>query len=175
MKTLIRVFALGMPLILGCWTARSATTNAVLTFHIVSEKKIGDGRFIDTPILPKVGYIRSSPDMVVTNLQGVYSQKDADYYTLVQPDGSLKKVPSHMPPSLAVQLNTEDAHRLSVLTEQAENKRLLVMLGNEPLMAPTVVAPITGGSFTIGFRSQAELKNAQRDLKKLIHDPSHKP
>src|ERR1035438_3756044 len=91
MKTLIRVFALGMPLILGCWTARSATTNAVLTFHIVSEKKIGDGRFIDTPILPKVGYIRSSPDMVVTNLQGVYSQKDADYYTLVQTDGTPQK------------------------------------------------------------------------------------
>jgi preprotein translocase subunit SecD len=79
-------------------------------------------------------------------------------------------VPNNALPSLAVYLHAEDAKRFAGLTGRAFNKRLLIMLDKQALTAPTVVAPIETGSFTIGFRGEAELKKTQDDLKKLIHE-----
>jgi preprotein translocase subunit SecD len=127
------------------------------------------GAFVDAPNLPKVGYIANSPDLSITNLQDVYPQKQADYSIMGGTNGSHRVVPSHPLPALAVQLHVEDSKRFTALTQRALDKRLLVMLGSEPLSAPWVRAPIEADSFTIGFRDEAELKKTERELKKLIH------
>jgi len=166
MKTSIRVWAVA--LVINCWNSYAGGTNVALTFHIVSEEKIDGRGFIDTPALPKVGYIASSPDLMVTKLRDVYSQKEAGYAIMGETNGTHRVVPSHASPSLAVRLQPEDAKRFEALTERALNKRLLVTFGGEPLSAPWVRAPIGGGSFTISFRSQAELKKVEDGLKKLM-------
>ena len=147
---------------LGCVAGRCETTNA-LRFYIVSEQKIEGGKFIDTPTLPKVGYISASADLVVTNLLDVYRERRA---TSAIVDG--KVVPSNPPPGLAVALRPADAKRFTTLTEKAVGKRLLVTLGDKPLTAPTVVAPIETDRFSIDFATESELKKTQDELKKLI-------
>src|SRR5439155_17426551 len=113
-------------------------------------------------------YIGSSPDLIVTKLRDVFPQKEAGYAIMGETNGTYRVVPSHPSPSLAVQLQPEDAKRFEALTERALNKRLLVAFGGEPLSAPLVRAPIGGGSFTISFHSQAELKKREDGFKKLI-------
>lgn len=166
MKTFTGIFAAA--LLLFCWSAFADGTNALLTFHIISDQKLDGGRFVDTPALPNVGYIGSSPDLVITKLRDVFPQKEAGYAIMGETNGTHRIVPSHPSPSLAVQLQPEDAKGFEALTERALNKRLLVMLGGEPLSAPWVRAPIGGGSFTVSFHSEAELKKTESGLKKLI-------
>jgi preprotein translocase subunit SecD len=166
MKAFIHIWAVA--LVLNGWNSYAEGTNAQLTFHIISEAKIDGGRFIDTPALPKVGYIGSSPDLTVTRLREVFAQKEAGYAITGETNGTHRVVPSHPPRSLAVQLQPEDAKRFEELTERALNKRLLVMFGGEVLSAPWVRAPIGGGSFTVSFHSEAELKKTENGLKKLI-------
>lgn len=162
MRKHIQSFLLIAAFSLGCVAGRCETTNA-LRFYIVSEQKIEGGRFIDTPTLPKVGYISPIPDLVVTNLLDVYRERRA---TSAIVDG--KVVPSKPPPGLAVALRPADAKRFTSLTEKALGKRLLVVLGNKPLTAPKVVAPIETDRFSIMFATESELKEAQDELKKLI-------
>ena len=166
MRTFARTSAAA--LLLFCWSASAEGTNAVLTFHIVSDQKIDGGRFVDSAVLPRVGYIGSTPDLVITKLRDVFPQKEADYAIMGETNGTHKVVPSHPSPSLAVQLEPEDAKRFEALTERALNKRLLVMFGDEPLSAPWVRAPIGGGGFTVSFHSEAELKKTESGLKKLM-------
>jgi hypothetical protein len=52
--------------------SRASTTNAVLTFYVISEKRIEGGRFIDTPAIPKAGYIAAKPDLTISTLRDVY-------------------------------------------------------------------------------------------------------
>jgi hypothetical protein len=127
----------------------------------VSEQKIEGGKFIDTPSLPKVGYISATPDWVVTNLLDVYREKRATSAII---DG--KVVPSQPPPGLAVALRPGDARRFTALTEKA--------LGERPLTAPKVVAPIKTDRFSIDFVNESELKKTQDELKRLVPaDPEH--
>jgi preprotein translocase subunit SecD len=134
----------------GCWTARSDTTNAALTFYVVSKDKVEGGRFIETPDLPKLGYINAQPDLAVTSLQDVYPQRTREQT------------------ELAVKLRAEDAKRFMELTKRASGQRLLVMLGDRLLMAPQVGGPIEGGIFVIYCHGQADLKKTEDELKKLI-------
>src|ERR1043166_9719607 len=129
MKITILTIRTGMVLLLGVWHARSETTNAALTFYIVSEQKVANGHFIDTPAIPKLGYISARPDLTVTSIRDVFVQTMAKHSGLLDTNGNPKLVPSHALPSLAVQLRTNDTPRFTALTEQALNKRLLIMFG----------------------------------------------
>src|ERR1041384_1779502 len=128
MRKFIQTFSVIATFTFGCVAGRSETTNAPLTFYIVSEQKIEGGKFIDAPNLPKVGYISAKPDLVVTTLLDVYREKRA---TSAIVDG--KVVPSQPPPGLAVALRPDDAKRFTALTEKSLGRRLLVALGGRPL------------------------------------------
>src|SRR5438105_14478069 len=127
MHKFIYTFFVAATFTYGCVVGRCETTNAPLKFYIVSEQKIEGGKFIDTPSLPKVGYISATPDLVVTNLLDVYREKRATSDIV-----NGKVVPSQPSPGLAVALRPDDAKRFTALTEKALGKRLLVALGDRP-------------------------------------------
>jgi hypothetical protein len=60
MKTLIQVFCLALGLTLTAPVAHAETTNAPLSFYIVSQEKIEGGKFIDTGALPKLATLPRS-------------------------------------------------------------------------------------------------------------------
>ena len=163
MRRSIHALSMIVAFAVGSAIARSETTNAPLAFYIVSDQKIDGGKFVDTRNLPKVGYISSAPDLVVSNLLDVYRENRA---TSAVVDG--KVVPSHPAPGLAVVLRSDDAKRFTALTQKAVGKRLLVALGDRPLTAPKVAVPIETDRFSIVFANESELRKTQDDLKKLI-------
>ena len=142
-------------------------TNEPLNFYVVSEQKFDGARFIDTPELPKVGYIGRKPDMIVTNLEDVHSQKAGNPIVL-DIDGKGTLVTNTPLPELSVSLSREDAKRFATLTQEIIGKRLLVMQGEIPLTAPNVRGPIPGGRFTLSLHDEAQMKRMEAELKKLI-------
>ena len=164
------MLSISVALLCGCGASPSESTNAALKFYIVSEEETDGGRFIDTPELPKVGYISVRPDLVVTNIKDVFPQKSAGSAIMGDTNGMHTVVPSHPPSALSVTLRAEDGVRFASLTEKAIGKRLLVMLDEKPLTAPKVMAPIESGGFLIEFRDENDLKKTEDALKKLIRE-----
>jgi preprotein translocase subunit SecD len=168
MRKLIYTLSMIAAFVVGCWTACSETTNVTLRFYIVSEQKIDGGRFIDVTNLPKLGYIAANPDLIVTNLADVFRGKEANFAIMGDGKGKHTIMPTHPLPSLTVKLTPDDAKRFTTLTEKALDKRLLIMLGEKLLAAPRVLIPIEAPAFGIDFVSEAELKKAEDDLRKLV-------
>lgn len=168
MRKFTFMLSISVALLCGCGASHSESTNTALKFYIVSQDKTDGARFIDTPELPKVGYISVRPDLVVTNVKDVFRQKSADYAIMGDTNGMHTVVPSHPAPALSVTLQPEDGKLFASLTEKAIGKRLLVMLDEKPLTAPKVMAPIESGGFLIEFRDESNLKKTEDALKKLI-------
>jgi preprotein translocase subunit SecD len=162
------MFSISVALLCGCGASHSESTNTALKFYIVSQEKTDGARFIDTPELPKVGYISVRPDLVVTNVKDVFPEKSADYAIMRDTNGMRTVVPSHPAPALSVKLQPEDGKLFASLTRQAVGKRVLVMLDEKPLTAPTVKFPIESGAFLIEFRDESDLKKTGDVLKRLI-------
>jgi hypothetical protein len=172
MRKLIYAVVVAAPLVIACQAAGAEATNKALTFYILSEGKIDGGRFIDTAAIPKAGYIAAKPDLIVTNLQDVFPQKSAGYSIMFQTNGDHTVVSNTPRPAISLILQPEDAKRFAAITQQAVGKRMLVMLGDKPLTAPLVMAPIETGNVAIEFGrefgGQAEVKRVEDELKKLV-------
>lgn len=155
-------YLIAVILLSGIASARCATTNSALKFHIVRDQKLEGGKLIDTPKFPKTGYISNLPELVVTNLVDVHETEQSTSII------NGKAVPSRFSSSLTVTLTSDDAKRFSALTEKAVGKRLLVSLGDTPLTAPRVMGKIESDSFSIDLNDEVELKKVHEQIKKLV-------
>jgi preprotein translocase subunit SecD len=143
------------------------TNSATLTFYVVSEVKIDGGRFIDTVDFPKLGYIATKPDLVITQLMAVTETVAYASMGTFDKDGKLTETPFDQP-ALDIQILPADAQKFESLTERAIGKRVVFMLGDMPLLAPQVMLPISTQTFQLtGERSG--LKVIEDALKKLVH------
>ena len=161
-----------LPLVICCWTSHAGTTNAPLRFYTLTEEKIDGGRFIDTPAIPKAGYIAAKADLTIATLRDVYPQESAGVSIITDTNGKHTVSTNAPAPALAIVFLPEDAKRFATLTKRALGKRLLVILGDKPLIAPVVRNPIEAGTMVIEFGrefgGQGEAKKVEDDLKKLI-------
>ena len=141
---------------------------ATLAFYVVSEEKLDGGRFIDTLDMPKLGYIAVKPDLIITQLAGVSETAIHSFMGKIGKDGKVTETPTPDEPALLIQILPTDSQKFESLTERSIGKRVLIMLGNTPLIAPRVEGPISTQSFqiTIGRHNRNEIEDA---LKKLVH------
>ena len=166
MRKFIHIFLAIAPILFGCLTARSEPTNGTLAFYVVSEQNIEGGRFIDTSDMPKLGYIAAKPDLVVTNLQEVFFEKDANI--VIVPDKDHPISPSDLPQYLVVRLRPGDAKSFIDLTENATGKQMLVMLDGRPLTSWHGVGRFPEARFDIAFHNHADLKKTEDELNRLV-------
>jgi len=94
----------------------------------------------------------------------VYPTKHSDHDIMVDKEGKETVVPRQPQPSLSIQLSSDDAKEFTALTEDAMGKKLLVMLGERPLIAPVVMARIQGGYIEIYGLNATELKKIEDEL-----------
>lgn len=100
-----------------------------LRFFAVSEKAIPGWRYVDTHDCPKVGYISNAPNFVVTSLQSV-STNSAPIIT------KDRKASSKYGPAVDFTFFPDDAKRLADFSVQNVDHRVLITLGDRPLIAP---------------------------------------
>jgi hypothetical protein len=154
MRTFISLLSIAAALLVGCRGRSSDATGVPLSFYIVSSENVVGGRFIDTPDFPKLGYIGPKPDLVVTRLETVAVD--------VSPPFSKAR------PAINIAMHSGDAPQFTALTEQAIEKKLLVMLGDTPLTAPLVKARIPTANVMLTFGEGTDSKKVADGLKRLI-------
>ncbi|MGD0087819.1 MAG: hypothetical protein ABSC24_11910 [Verrucomicrobiota bacterium] len=169
MRPLFYILFAASVLLTSCRQSSSDATRVPLSFYVVSEQKIDGGRFIDTPNLPKLGYISATPDLVITRFVAVNETVAHSGMVNVDKDGKRTVTPLPDQPALDVMILPEDAQKFEALTEHNIGKQVLLMLGDAPLMAPRVNSPISTQSFQLTIGKGGDQKAIEDELKMLVH------
>jgi hypothetical protein len=69
MKPITQTFCLALVLTFTSLLVHGETTNTPLSFYIVSQEQIEGGKFIDTAVLPKFGYIGPKSAFIITQIE----------------------------------------------------------------------------------------------------------
>jgi hypothetical protein len=122
---------------------RSPETNggsAGMKLFIVNTNQTPGDRFIDTPQLPKLGYIGPVPALAVNKLDelALEEQKHTDSEGKTRTDWVFQ-----------ASLTPADAARFADLTRTNLYKKLLVTVGDVPVVAPMIVQAMEGGQLQI--------------------------
>lgn len=133
-------------------------TAATLSFFEVRDHPVEQGRYIDTEWLPTLGYISAEPDLVVDRLAGVTMEQK----TMREPDASSRTV-YVFKCSLAHRVATQ----FKAMTTTNLLKRVLIMVGDEPVIAPTILAPVEDGQFQIECDHQRLMESVRKALSEM--------
>jgi hypothetical protein len=135
--------------------AANGSHSPALRFFAVSHDPVAPGRFVDTKQLPKLGYISTQPEMTVGRLKGVTLEE--------------RKVREGDSQSRTVwvficSLDSQFADQFKVMTTQNLAKRVLIMVGDEPVVAPTILAPVEDGRFEIECKDRSSMESVMKQL-----------
>ena len=146
------IFA-GLFLVCSVWAADEKPT---LAFYVVSPEKIEGGRFIDTKAFPKLGHIAAKPGLVIAPLK----------------EARLIKRPGDRP-NILIALHDKHVNQLADFTSKNVGKTILLLLGNEPLIAPRVLEQIRTPALQISLSDKQKRTRILKALKRLVEKPKH--
>jgi hypothetical protein len=135
----------------------TARSTANLEFYLVSTNRLPNGRFIDTEFFPKLGYIAAVPDLTITKVKKV---------SMVERQKGDESGRPVMFWRFGID-TAEQAPKLADLTSSNLLSKMLVMIGNEPIMAARIDEPIETGNFSVDCTDRAEAERVKKALAKL--------
>ena len=127
-----------------------------LAFYVVSPEMIEGGRFIDTKAFPKLGHIAAKPGLVIAPLK----------------EARLIKRPGDRP-NILIALHDKHVNQLADFTSKNVGKTILLLLGNEPLIAPRVLEQIRTPALQISLSDKQKRTRILKALKRLVEKPKH--
>jgi hypothetical protein len=147
--------------------ALCAETNA-LSFFVVSDTAIPGGRYIDTAEFPKLGYISNAPSYIVTRLRKV-STNDVTEVSLLRSGGKVDAT-TKITRGVSITLFPDDTKAFADFTRQNVFRRILLMLGDQPLTAPRVLAPIETGDVRLDSGTNDFSKRVIDGIQSLVRN-----
>lgn len=146
---------------MSCQVINGDNQPETLKFFVVHDNKIIDGIYIDTPTLPKLGYIKKKPDFEANKLENVLlSVSRAITYS-----GGETQMPC-----LIIHFVQEDKATFAKFTADNIGEKILMSIGNEPIFAPTLRVAIDIGRIECSMpgKNIGDCKRIQEKLKLLI-------
>lgn len=131
-----------------------------ILFFVVSKVKVDGGTYVNSPVLPELGYIAATPDLTFSSIESVVEGNEA-----VGP-GDAQALPT-----LIIALSENDARALREYTESRVGKRVLICLGRRFLSAPYILSPIANGQLCVSFSDSRERDEVVRQLRVLARKP----
>lgn len=120
-----------------------------VSLWLLTTNMIDGGRYINTEKLPKLGYIPKEPSLTITRLKSLEDVSDIE-------------------PTLRLTLVDDDAVTLQKITSENIGRKLLVMVGEHPLIAPQINTVISSGRLQIPCDDADELAQLRAALGKLL-------
>lgn len=139
-------------------TGVTTQDSPALKFFVVSSQPIANGHFVDTQLLPKLGFVSLSPDLAVSKLKGVVVE---------QRQSSAAETGGRTVWSFTIQLTPQDATQLASFTATNISKQILITVCDEPVSAPTVRAPLETGSLVIECNDGPQVEAIKSQLAKM--------
>ena len=139
-------------------TNRASAPPLSVELFVVYEEPVPNGKFVDTPSFPRLGYVHQRADASFGKLKDI----------LVEGTWPPRQVdPQSRLCAFDIKLFPEDARVLASLTQTNLGKRILIMVGTNLVTAPVVRAPLEDGSFVIQSTNTALAVVVEKDLKRM--------
>ena len=130
----------------------------VLKVFVVSDEPLADGQQIDTAEFPKLGFISGTPNLVFKRLKELSLGENA----MPQPDNKISTTWQ-----FGICLTPEDAARFASLTASNVSRKVLITVGDVPLIAPRISEPLESGSFVITCSEQSLMELVRSNLSRM--------
>ncbi len=170
MKTstvILTVFAVFIACSASVLADEPAKAQHSLSLYIVSKEKIEGWKFIDSPKFPKLGYISPAPDLVISKLKNVETFTARSILTTTDTDGQVKTTRRETP-AFKITLLEEDAPGFTAFSRRAWKQRVLIMLGDHPLIAPRMFSVLTEPTLNLEMGDAVDDKNIKAAIMKLV-------
>jgi hypothetical protein len=145
-----------------------AADQPLLKVYIAAKEPGAGLHAADFPAFPKLGYISDKPDLIISQLENVaFGLRPG----APKPDGG-NASPTEDSRSLQLSLSAKDATALNKLTSAHVGSRLLLMLNDQPLVAPEIKTPMIGQSMYISHvPKDLNTKELKAKLETLVQKP----
>jgi hypothetical protein len=141
-----------------------------LRFFVVSDEAVAGGHYVDTPETPKLGYIGATPDLIVHKLSAVITNGARGN---LQHSGQDE---TNSATQVILELLPADAASFGAYTRTNVLKRVLITLGDRPLVAPFIMSPIESGQIGVRCGGSMKANELLAEVRKLVHkDPAPRP
>ena len=147
---------------IGKTNAGSQEEPPVLKVFIVSDKPLVNGRQIDTPQFPKLGFISGAPSLGIKRVKEVTLRENV----VPQADNN-----SSTNWQFGVSLIPDDATGLASLTASNVGSKILMMVGDVPVIAPVIRAPLENGKFVIDCDQRLMMETVKSNLTRMEQVP----
>ena len=137
---------------------QQATNKAVLQYFTVYPFRLRDGRYIDTPRIPRLDYVGKKPDVIVDQIISVEKRQDRDVRGEPR-EGSFQMV---------IVLTRYGKGQLGVLSRSAPNQTVLIQLGDVPLMPIGGPFGVEPDALSFELRDAAEAEQIFQALQRLV-------
>jgi hypothetical protein len=129
-----------------------------LKLFIVSSESFTNGDLIDTHRFPKLGYVSQRPTLAVSVIKEAAVEEHAASASGEQTETGC---------SFTIFLTSQDASLLKSITATNTSKRVLIMVGNELVAAPFIVAPLETGSFMFECHDRPLIESVKDALRRM--------
>ena len=138
-----------------------------IDFYQVSSTRTKGARFINTKMLPKIGYVAGAPVMQVERLRSVKKTSTTASKEIESADGKKRKV-SNKVPAIAMTLSAADAKAFADLMKNSVGQRILIEAEGTPIYAPLVRDARSAATITFTLGDDAQLEEVYRKLARFV-------
>lgn len=145
----------------------AAPPGVAIDFYQVTATRKKGARFVNTKMLPKLGYVSGAPALQVERLRSVKKIHTTVAKTIESADGK-KRTVSNTVPAIAMTLANADATAFAGLMGKSIGQRLLIEAQGTAIYAPLVRDSVQRTTLTFTVADDAQLNDVYRKLSRFV-------
>lgn len=138
-----------------------------IDFYQVSPTRTKGARFINTKLLPKVGYVAGAPALQIERLRSVKKIHTTVEKKIESADGK-KRTVSNPVPAIEMTLSNSDATAFAELMKKSIGMRILMEAQGTPIYAPLVRDARLATTLSFSLADDAQLDEVYRKLARFV-------
>ncbi len=145
----------------------AAPPGVAIDFYQVNSVRTKGARFINTKLLPKVGYVAGAPAMQVERLRGIKKIHTKVEKTIESADGKKRTVTNSVP-AIEMTLSGSDATAFANLMKNSIGQRILMEAEGTPIYAPLVRDARLSSTISFSLADDAQLEEVFARLARFV-------
>ncbi len=149
-------------------TRNATEERAVLELIVVKEESFEDSIPVSIKSLDLEGFRKAKPDLLIKGLKDVWLETGESNKATVNKDGTLNVKSTSTVYNVTIELYPRDQKAVKDLSARAKGKRLLMKIGEIPLIAPYISGPLEASAFQVSIHDEKDANKMVTQLKKLV-------
>ena len=145
----------------------AAPPGEAIDFYQVSATRTKGARYINTKMLPKVGYVAGAPALQVERLRSVKKIHNKVEKKIESADGK-KRTVSNIQPAIEMTLSAADAQAFAALMKKSIGQRILIEAEGTPIYAPLVRDARSATTISFSLVDDTQLEEVYRKLARFV-------